>query len=314
VAGYRFCRSDDAQRLVEAYNACYRVHFPELPELTLDGFKRWVRELQVWASSCMIASGDRGEPIGVLIGAKRETANCVIALGVHPDHLRQGHGSHMLQSLMSKLAILGPRRIVAEVPEPLEGARACFEACGLRAHTTYTDFAIVADPAGRSPSTASHSLVAPIGFDEAAGAGLLVGRHAVCWARGVESLSSGRERIRGLAVASEASIEAALLYSPIESRYKTCRVELLHVANARAGEALVGLLLGEVRRIGLGDVAFALVHPEEVPFELLSRVGFASGERTVGYDADASSASPADRISGRLTTMADLDDRHGEIE
>ena len=29
-----------------------------------------------------IASGDRGEPIGVLIGAKRETANCVVALGV----------------------------------------------------------------------------------------------------------------------------------------------------------------------------------------------------------------------------------------
>jgi len=289
MAGYRFCRSDDAQRLVEAYNACYRVHYPELPELTLDGFKRWVRELQVWASSCMIASGDRDEPIGVLIGAKRETANCIVALGVHPDHVRQGHGSHMLQSLMSKLAILGPRRIVAEVPEPLEGARACFEACGFRAHATYTDFAMDADPAGRSPSTASHPLVAPIGFDEAADAGLLA-RHPVCWARSAESLSSRKERIRGLAVASEASIEAALLYSPIESPCKTCRVELLHVADARAGEALVGLLFGEVRRIGSGHVAFTLVHPQEVPFGLLSRLGFASGERTVGYEADASSA------------------------
>jgi GNAT superfamily N-acetyltransferase len=287
MAGYRFCRSDDAQRLVEAYNTCYRVHFPDQPELTLDGFKRWVRELQVWASSCMIASGDRGEPIGVLIGAKRETANCVIALGVHPDHLRQGHGSHMLDSLGSKLAILGPPRVLGEVPEHLAGARACFEASRFRARTTYVDFELEVDTMTPESAREIHPLVTPIGLEEAGSAGLLENRdETVCWERWTASLMARKERLRGLAVASESRIEVALLHSVDESAPDECCIELLHVTEPRDGAALVGLMLENLRGLGRRRFSFARVHEREVPFGLFERLGFTRRERVASYRLD----------------------------
>ena len=84
--------------------------------MTPAAFKRSIRDLQVWCSSCMVAfSGS--DPIGVLIGAKRPSGTLIHKIAVHPDHRRQGHGRHLLTSLGSKLAILGPPRIIAEVPE-----------------------------------------------------------------------------------------------------------------------------------------------------------------------------------------------------
>src|SRR5262245_64794026 len=80
------------------------------------------------------------DPIGVLIGAKRPTGTLVHTIAVHPDHLRQGHGRHLLASLSSKLAILGPPRIVAEVPETLSPACELFRACGYAEEAVLTDY------------------------------------------------------------------------------------------------------------------------------------------------------------------------------
>ena len=129
MSGYRFCRTDDIELLVDALNRCWSPHFPDQPPVTPAAFKRWIRDLQVWCSSCMVAFAGSA-PIGVLIGAKRASATLVHSVAVHPDHVRQGHGRHLLTSLGSKLAILGPPRIVAEVPETLAPARALFSACG----------------------------------------------------------------------------------------------------------------------------------------------------------------------------------------
>jgi len=81
--------------------------------MTPAAFKHTIRDLQVWCSSCMVAfSGP--DPIGVLIGGKRSSGTLVHTIAVHPDHRRQGHGRHLLDSLASKLAILGPPRMIAE--------------------------------------------------------------------------------------------------------------------------------------------------------------------------------------------------------
>ena len=99
--------------------------------MTPAAFKRSIRDLQVWCSSCMVAfSGS--DPIGVLIGAKRPSGTLIHKIAVHPDHVRQGHGRHLLTSLGSKLSILGPPRMIAEVPEALAPACALFGACGGR--------------------------------------------------------------------------------------------------------------------------------------------------------------------------------------
>ena len=70
---YRFCRTDDIGLLVDALNRCWLPYFPDQGPMTPAAFKRSIRDLQVWCSSCMVAfSGS--DPIGVLIGAKRPSA------------------------------------------------------------------------------------------------------------------------------------------------------------------------------------------------------------------------------------------------
>src|SRR5258708_13591525 len=104
-------------------------------------FKRSIRDLQVWCSSCMVAfSGS--DPIGVLIGAKRPSGTLVHKIAVHPDHRRQGHGRHLLTSLGSKLAILGPPRMIAEVPETLAPACGLFSASGYVQEAVLTDYVL----------------------------------------------------------------------------------------------------------------------------------------------------------------------------
>ena len=71
MPGYRFCRTDDIALLADALNRCFVVHTPELLPLSVSDFKREIRELDIWCSSCMVVSADR-EPIGVITGAKRE--------------------------------------------------------------------------------------------------------------------------------------------------------------------------------------------------------------------------------------------------
>ena len=138
---YRFCRTDDIGLLVDALNRCWAPYFPDEPPMTPAAFKRSIRDLQVWCSSCMVAfSGS--DPIGVLIGAKRPSGTLIHKIAVHPDHRRQGHGRHLLTSLSSKLAILGPPRIVAEVPETLADACGLFSACGYVQEAVLTDYVL----------------------------------------------------------------------------------------------------------------------------------------------------------------------------
>jgi len=139
MSAYRFCRTDDIALLVDALNRCWAPYFPDEPPATPAAFKRSIRDLQVWCSSCMVAfSGP--DPIGVLIGAKRPSGTLVHRIAVHPDHRRQGHARHLLTSLGSKLAILGPPLIVAEVPETIASACELFTAGGFACEATLTDY------------------------------------------------------------------------------------------------------------------------------------------------------------------------------
>ena len=150
MASYRFCRTDDIALLVDALNRCWSPYFPDQPAMTPATFKRSIRDLQVWCSSCMVAFAG-ADPIGVLIGAKRPSGTLVHKIAVHPDHRRQGHGRHLLTSLGSKLAILGPPRIVAEVPETLDAAPRLFKASGYVQEAVLTDYVL---RAGRPTASA----------------------------------------------------------------------------------------------------------------------------------------------------------------
>ncbi len=267
MSAYRFCRTDDIDLLVDALNRCWAPHFPDEPPVTAASFKRSIRDLQVWCSSCMVAfSGS--DPIGVLIGGKRPSATLIHKIAVHPDHLRQGHGRHMLTSLGSKLAILGPPRIVAEVPEALAaGVRAVHRKRICRGSGCFAQDYVLrrSDRATSMLEQIGGGFVIPVTVDDLTANDLLGKADAqVCWERSVETLTARKNDIAGLAVATDEQIEAYILY--IEGGEIVALRSFIEDDGARLGQLL--------SRIGTGAVRLPKVHPAEISNELLERLGF----------------------------------------
>jgi GNAT superfamily N-acetyltransferase len=266
MAAYRFCRSDDIGLLVDALNRCWAPYFPDEPPMTPAVFKRSIRDRQVWCSSCMVAFSG-ADPIGVLIGAKRPSATLVHKIAVHPDHRRQGHGRHLLASLGSKLAILGPPRIVAEVPETLDRACELFTASGYAQESLLVDYVVDRPHDSRE---VNGPFVIPITVDDLVANGLLGnGDPQVCWQRSVDTLMARKDEIAGLAAASDERIEAYVLY-----------MEDGEIVSLRSliddGARRLEPLLSRLRALGMTTLRFPRVHPSEISTEMLTTLGFRS--------------------------------------
>jgi GNAT superfamily N-acetyltransferase len=280
LSSYRFCRTDDIGLLVDALNRCWAPAFPDEPLMTPAEFKRSIRDLQVWCSSCMVAFAGP-DPIGVLIGAKRASATLVHKIAVHPDHQRQGHGRHLLASLGSKLAILGPSRIVAEVPAPNAPARGLLSANGWVEEAVLTDYLWAGGPQRRESRT---GFIIPVSVDDLAANGLLgEGDPPTCWERSLETLAARKDEIGGLAVASEERVEAYVLYIKEEAKILSLR-SFMDDGGARLGELLARLDPG-----GAGAI-LPKVHPAEMPAECLETLGFRPACAHLLYAASAGSA------------------------
>jgi GNAT superfamily N-acetyltransferase len=277
MSSYRFCRTDDIALLVDALNRCWLPYFPEEGPVTATTFKRSIRDLQVWCSSCMVAfSGP--DPIGVLIGAKRPSGTLIHRMAVHPDHLRQGHGRHLLDSLGSKLAILGPPRIVVEVPATLAHAAGLLRASGFAQEVVFTDY--VRPGEGIEVPEMTGRFLIPVSVDDLNANGLLGEDYPpTCWERSVETLMARKEEITGLAVASDERIEAYLLY--IDGEILALR-SLIEDGGARLKQ-----LLSRVLAAGIGTPRFPKVHPGEISKELLETLGFHRAGHHVLYAATA---------------------------
>ena len=274
MSSYRFCRTDDIGLLVDALNRCWHPHFPDEQPVTPAAFKRSIRDLQVWCSSCMVAFSG-ADPIGVLIGAKRASGTLIHQIAVHPDHLRQGHGRHLLTSLSSKLAILGPPRMLAEVPDAFDAASGLFKSCGYAVDAVLTDYvgqgddlaaaAGFSDPVDAAP--ASESFVIPVTVDDLEANGLLGDDYPpTCWERSVETLIARRDEIEGFAVASQEQIEAYILY--MEDDVVALR-SLVEDGAARLRLLLTHIQAGEAR-----SFRFRKVHPAEISRNILTSLGF----------------------------------------
>jgi GNAT superfamily N-acetyltransferase len=278
VSSYRFCRTDDVSLLVDALNRCWSPHFPDEPAMTPATFKRSIRDLQVWCSSCMVAfSGS--DPIGVLIGAKRPSGTLIHKIAVHPDHCRQGHGRHLLTSLSSKLAILGPPKMVAEVPENFTPTRELFVTSGYVEEARLIDYVLEPD---ETPVESAGMLI-PVTIDDLVANDLLGDQHVpTCWERSVETLMARKDEVEGLAVASDERIEAFMLYLNDG--------EILSLRSfVEDGGARLKQLLAQLRPQAAGAVRFPKVHPAEISTEFLERLGFRSAGAHLLYAARARS-------------------------
>jgi len=284
VSSYRFCRTDDVSLLVDALNRCWSPYFPEEPAVTPASFKRSIRDLQVWCSSCMVAFVGP-DPIAVLIGAKRPSGTLIHKIAVHPDHARQGHGRHLLTSLSSKLAILGPPRMVAEVPDTFTAAGALFSACGYVEEAVLTDY--VLEQTEHGSGVGVEGFVIPVSIDDLAANGLLGEEHAqVCWERSVETLTARKDELGGLAAASDERIEAYLLY--VDRGLEEAEIVSLR-SFVDDGGARLAQLFSQLRARGIMTFRLPKVHPEELSTELMEMLGFRSAGRYRLYAARAQS-------------------------
>lgn len=281
MVAYRFCRTDDIPLLVDAHNACYLPHFAGQEALTIDGFKRWIRELDLWCSSCMVAS--EGEQlIGVMIGNKRDEQTLIHAIAVHPDWLRAGHANHMLTSLSQKLAILGPPRLVAEVPEEWDVVCSFFESAGFEREAVFTDF--VPGPEMQPPEPMFSALVGPIGFDDLVSSELLVADQELCaWDRDHRTLENRRKDLVGWAFASEQQVEAFVLAGPEEGGEQ--RVVAFGHGPSELAPSMLELLVRHVSTQTASKIVFSKLTPNEQERWPLSRWGLVPAQRTVCMSA-----------------------------
>ena len=308
MSAYRFCRSDDVPLIVEAYRRC-NVGPGAVPwRLTADHMKRLGREFNLWTSSCMVAFAGP-DPIGVLIAAKRAPiASLVLHTAVHPDHRGQGHGHHVMASLSRKMAILEPTRMIVEAPigndSAAAAARSFLEACGYIHDTTLTDYTA---PAAGTASAAPIAM--PLTLADAESIGALDAIGDVCWQRQAQTIRNLRDRVQGLAIASDRQVEAFVLYrndhdagDPLPffappaapgangDEEAACEILACGAASAERAGVLVGMLLSTVAAHTGRALHLARVDAAEPIAPWLKAWGFAAGASRDRYLADAAAA------------------------
>jgi hypothetical protein len=224
---------------------------------------------------------DAKEPVAVMIGCKRPPHTLVHRIAVHPDHLRKGHGRHLLTSLRAKLAILGPPHLVAEVATGNAAARALFAACGWREERTYVDLVCGSPIASPAPD----GLVVPVTVDDLTDIALPAADAPRSWNRTRGTLLNRKERLFGLAIASGESLDASVLYSREDDGSQA--IWSLSAAPSAAGVAVLGMLLRDLAHREPGRVAIPRVHSDEVAIETMIGLGFAPRADTISVAAEA---------------------------
>ncbi|NJL28759.1 MAG: GNAT family N-acetyltransferase [Thermoanaerobaculia bacterium] len=281
MTSYRFCRPDDIPLLVQAINDCYDVYFPDQPPMSLERFRAEMRQLDVWPSNCMVAISGH-DPVAVLIGTKRDHEVLVHHIGVRPGYERQGHGSHMVSSLSQKLAVLGPPRLVAEVPHAIHGLDLFFESCDYSFETTFVDYwnpGLLGEPA-------PDELLVQVGVEELLDAEVLEVPEGVAWERQLATLRNRREELAGLAVVSPERIEAYCLY---HAPSHGAEVEILaaRCVGPSRHEVFLGLLLRHLAAEQSRPLSMPKASETELPPKLLAALGFEPGESYDRYTAEA---------------------------
>lgn len=231
------------------------------------------------------------DAVGVLLGAKRATTTLVYGLRVHPEHRRRGHARHLLTSLSSKLAILGPSGLVAEVPAERRGvAGAAFEGCGWKLAGSFRDWRRAGGGSTSLSSGGAREALGPVSLEELQAAGL-VGNGLRCWQRDLLALTKPGRALEGLAFHSQEQLEAWALYEPGAVAGEPWQIFVAGLAEGPLGRLGFSTVMGEVAGLACDSpLVLARAAPDEIELELLDGAGFQPGDETLLYISEAQAA------------------------
>ena len=236
---YRFCRPEDIPMIVQALNACYDVNFPQRPAMTVAQFREEMGLISLWPSNAMVVLDDN-DPIAVIVGTKRPYGCWIARLGVRSDRQRQGFGRYIVEALLRKLSIIGPRVISVDVPVDNDGAAAFFSNMGFETWGQYWSFI------GYPQADSSEDLrqVHPVKPDVALSRYESFHPVSQCWERDAYTLQLYAGRLSGYAFWEENTIQGYLL------RYHHTIMDLAldpHADPIRVGTALLQRAAGDVK-------------------------------------------------------------------
>jgi len=286
MPAYRFCRPDDIPLLVEAVNTCYCPHFPNEPLWDVTRFKKEVRERNLWASSCMLAFGPDGKtPVGVVLGCKRAHATLIHLIGVHPEHQRQGHATHLLTSLSAKLAVLGPPELMVELPEGMSGLEGILRKLDYQPVGKLTDYlsSVLPEPG------ADNECIGELSFEQVRDHGFFEFTQGISWDRTLLALENRKTQLQALAFASVDALEAVLFYSRVPAQRRV-DLDLFLVRDSSVKEMFFSVLLRTL--VGKSADSIFRVHKiSEVELDsyTLSSVGFRKQKSYTIYTGKAAS-------------------------
>ncbi len=283
MPSYRFCRPDDIPRLVAAIDACYRVHVDGEPPMTVARFRGEMKAVDLWPSSCLLAREGDGA-VAVLTATKRAEESLISRVGVLPGRERQGHGGHLLTSISQKLAVLGPERLVAELPRDRPDLQAFFAAHDYVCETPLIDWVRAPAPAAPVPE----GLLVPITAAAADADDLLsdAGRHRA-WQRQRPTLVARTDSLTGAALATPERIEAFALF---EASEEAVDIWCLEAAEGPRRDAFLAALIRDLAgRFPDRALCLPRLADDEVPLAVLEANGF---EPSTAYDRWAAVATP----------------------
>jgi GNAT superfamily N-acetyltransferase len=236
---YRFCRPEDIPMIVQALNACYDVYFPQRPAMTAAQFREEMGLISLWPSNAMVVLDDK-EPIAVIVGTKRPYGCWIARLGVRSDRQRQGLGRYIVEALLRKLSIIGPRVVSVDVPMDNDVAAAFFRNVGFDTWGQYWSF--IGFPQAYSAEDLRQ--VHPVKPDVALSRYESFHLTSQCWERDAYTLQLYAGRLSGYAFWEEETIQGYLLL------YHHTIMDLAldpHADPIRVGTALLQRAAGDVR-------------------------------------------------------------------
>jgi len=255
--------------IVQAINACYDVHVPERSAMTVAEFRAEMGLLSLWPSNTMVVLEDK-DPIAVIVGTKRPYGCWIAKLGVQPGYQRQGVGRYVVEALMRKLAIIGPRVISVDVLADNAAGMAFFNAVGFEIWARYRSFEGRLQPI----ALANQHHVRPVTPDVALPCYASWHTASQCWERDAHTLHLYGPRLTGYAFWEAQTMRGYILL------HNAMVMDLAidpGVDPFQVGRALLGRATMEVE----SSLRLDKVPTEDPICPVLERVGFASRESHV---------------------------------